>query len=334
MKGFVSFGEVLLRLSSASGQRFEQAHALDVHYGGSEANVSSALARWNIPSSHVTVLPEQETGRAACQALIKAGVNTRYVRFHPGRIGIYFLEQGNAVRSPKVIYDRYHSAFSELNPADFNWKEILKDAQWFHWSGITPAISQAAADACRDAIHTARKLNIKISADINYRSILWQYGKKPIDIMPELIASSQVVVGSVRDFRNCTGINLPGDSTFNDSAEKIIKQFQQLEYIAHTNRTEHDANHHDISGALWNGHEVYYSKVYRLQNFADRIGSGDAFMAGIVYSLLNKKSPAETIEFATASAALKHTIAGDVLLASADEVEELTHSTEIGKLLR
>ncbi len=183
MKGFVSFGEVLLRLSSASGQRFEQAHALDVHYGGSEANVSSALARWNIPSSHVTVLPEQETGRAACQALIKAGVNTRYVRFHPGRIGIYFLEQGNAVRSPKVIYDRYHSAFSELNPADFNWKEILKDAQWFHWSGITPAISQAAADACRDAIHIARKLNIKISADINYRSILWQYGKKPIDIL-------------------------------------------------------------------------------------------------------------------------------------------------------
>lgn len=334
MKEFISFGEILLRLSASSGERLSQATSCDVYYGGSEANIACALAQWGITAEHVGVLPDNEIGKAALQSIQRFGVQTHHINLQPGRMGIYFLEQGNSIRSPHVLYDRFHSAFSELNPEDFNWKEILSGAKWFHWSGITPAISQQAADACLKALQTANELDIPVSADINYRRVLWQYGKKPVDIMPKLIAKSKVIIGSPHDFENCTGISFPPNAEFDESCNLLKSHFPNVELAVQTQRVEHDATHQELSGLLWRDHQVHQSKTYKLHSFLDRIGSGDAFAAGLIYKLLQKKSFAETIEFATAAAALKHTIKGDVLLATENEINTISQSSTHGKLLR
>ncbi len=334
MAAVVTFGEVLLRLSAPGASRLVQSSSFDVCYGGSEANASSVLTQWGVPSAHVTQLPDTAIGEGAIQSLRKFGVDVSYVTQSNHRMGIYFLEHGTSLRAPHVVYDRFDSAFANLDPSVFDWDEILKNAKWFHWSGITPAISASAAKACKDAIEVARKKGITISGDINYRRVLWQYGKSPLDIMPELIAACDVVVGGLTDFENSLNIKASGANAFEKVCEQVQKKYPQVKKIANTLRETTDASHNNLQGLLWNGEKIISSKVYTLTPVTDRIGSGDSFMAGYIYKSLKQENEMNTIEFATAAAAYKHTIVGDVLVASVAEIESVMKSENVGKLLR
>jgi 2-dehydro-3-deoxygluconokinase len=334
MTTVVTFGEVLLRLSAKDSQRLPQSSGFDVHYGGSEANVSSVLSQWGVSSEHVSQLPDNDLGEAAMQSLRKFGVDVSHSTRSPHRMAIYYLEHGKSLRAPKVVYDRFDSAFANLDPASFDWDEILKDARWFHWSGITPAISATAAKACKDAITVARKKGITISGDINYRRVLWEYGKTPLQIMPELIEQCDLLVGGLTDFENSLNIRATGETAFEKVCNEVQKKYPQVKQIANTMRKTHHATHNELQGVLWDGKLLIQSKVYSINPIVDRIGSGDAFMAGLIYKSLTKAAHQEAIDFATAAAAYKHTIPGDVLHASAKEIESIVIEENIGKLLR
>ncbi len=327
----VSFGEVMMRLSPPDHERFTQAKQFEINYGGSEANVAVSLAHLGISAEHVTRFPENDFGKAAASFLQSYGVDTSHVIFGDDRLGVYFIEHGAGHRSSKVIYDRFDSAFAKISPSMFNWEEILKGADWFHWCGITPAISQGASDACYEAIRMARKLDIRISADINYRRNLWNYGKKAIDIMPKLIAESNVVIGGLIDFENCIGIQ---STNFEDACKKVQKTFSNVQKIANTLRESVSTSHQKMSAELWSDNTLLRSKNYELTNIIDRVGSGDAFMAGLIYGFNSALNDKGTLEFATAASVLKHTIPGDVNCATVQEINSLVNGENIGKLLR
>jgi 2-dehydro-3-deoxygluconokinase len=334
MAAVVTFGEVLLRLSAKDSQRLIQSNAFQVHYGGSEANVACTLSQWGVSSEHVSQFPGNDLGDAAIQSLRKFGVEISHSTRSPHRLGIYFLEHGNSLRAPMVVYDRFDSAFANLNPASFDWDKILSDAGWFHWSGITPAISASAAHACKDAISVARKKGITISGDINYRRVLWQYGKAPLEIMPELIAQCDVLIGGLTDFENSLNVKATGETAFETVCSEVQKKYPQVKKIAKTLRETHDASHNQLQGVLWSGKKLVHSKTYTLSPITDRIGSGDSFMAGFIYKAMRNESDQDLIDFATAAAAYKHTIPGDVLQASVEEIGSITRNENIGKLLR
>lgn len=331
LKKVVTFGEVLMRLSPKPFNRFSQAKELEINYGGSEANVAVSLSHFGTQSKHVTVLPGNDFGKAAQAHLKSHGVNTDHIPFSDGRMGIYFLEHGADHRSSRVIYDRIDSAFSNLKVSQFNWEEILKDADWFHWSGITPAISAEAAECCANAIQVAKKNKTKISADINYRRNLWQYGKRPDEIMPSLIAESDVVVGGLTDFQNCLGVTA---NRFEDACKKIQSQYPTISKFANTERESISSSRNILSGLICDSKSVYQSKKYELTNIVDRVGSGDAFMAGLIYGWLSKWNDTEVIDFALGACALKHTIPGDVNRVSVEEVKSVVNGINLGKLLR
>jgi 2-dehydro-3-deoxygluconokinase len=327
----VTFGELMMRLSPPSPERFIQAKQFEITYGGAEANVAASLSLFGIESEHITRLPENDFGKAAAAHLQSHGVNTKHIDFGGGRMGVYFLEHGADHRSSRVIYDRSDSAFANVTASQFNWEEILHGANWFHWSGITPAISEGAAATCFDAIRTARRLGIPISADINYRRNLWQYGKSAHEVMPALIAESDIVIGGLPDFENCMAIMA---SDFTDACKKVQQKFPAIAKIIATERTSIHSSHNKISALLWDKRTLLQSKEYELTHIVDRVGSGDAFVAGLICAWLSHWKDQETLEFAIAACALKHTIPGDVNRVSVEEVEALVKGVHIGKLLR
>ena len=233
-------------------------------------------------------------------------------------------------RSSKIIYDRFDSAFSNLNPEDFNWEKIFEGADWFHWTGITPAVSQAAADLCKAAVKAASKLGVKISADINYRRNLWQYGKGPMDIMPELIKPSHLIIAGLTDFENCMGIK---ETDYLQACEKAKTMCPSLKYVSTTHRDSISASENNLSGVLWNGESLLESKTYEMTHIVDRIGGGDAYMAGLIYGLLHMDDQ-NALDFAVAASVLKHSIPGDANFVSVDEVDQLVEGKNVGKLLR
>lgn len=326
----ITFGEVMLRFSTQAFARFTQATALDVTYAGAEANVAVSVAHFGIPSAHVTRFPNNDLGEAATQALRRHGVDTSSILYGDERMGLYFLENGAMQRASRIIYDRFDSAFAHIRPGSVNWDEIFRDASWFHWTGITPAISQGAADVCLEALKAAREKRITISGDINYRRNLWQYGKTAKDVMPELISYCDVVIAGITDMENCGSVT---GASFEDACANFKKKFDNVRIVATTERTSVSSSHNRISALLWNG-KLLKSHAYELTHIVDRVGSGDAFMAGLVYGMLNQMSDQEALEFATAACALKHSIEGDVNLASVEEVESLVKGENVGKLLR
>jgi len=331
MKKVISLGDVMMRLSTHGHARFVQAENFQVRYAGSEANVTSALAGWGISSAHVTRFPENDFGRAATEALRKCGVDTSYIIYGPERLGVYFLENGSMQRASRIVYDRFDSAFSFIKPGMIDWDAIMQNASWFHWSGITPALSQGAADVCLQAIESARKHHVPVSGDINYRRNLWQYGKQPTEIMPALINMSDMIVGGVTDFENC--LNISGKD-FEAACKAVMKANPSVKKIATTTRESISSSHNKISALLFTGKSLHQSKTYNLTHIVDRVGAGDAFMAGLIYGWLNSKPDADSLEFATASCALKHSIEGDVNLCTVEEVEALVRDENVGKLLR
>jgi 2-dehydro-3-deoxygluconokinase len=331
MASVVTFGEILMRLSPLGDERISQCRTMDVHYGGSEANISAALAQWNVSAAHATVLPRNQIGDAALSFFRSAAVDVTHIQSAAGRMGQYILEPGVSLRSPSIIYDRADSCFANLLASQFDWEKILHDAKWFHWSGITPAISQEAATACKEAMEVARKKNITVSGDINYRRNLWQYGKTPLQVMPELISKTDVIVGGTEDFKNCTGVY---HEDFETCCELIAKQYSNAKVIATTFRGTENASVQRISASVWKAGNMLSSRTFELNPVVDRIGAGDAFMAGLIFAELHQKSHQQMVDFAAAGCAYKHAVKGDIIRASVNEIEDLVNNQNIGKLLR
>jgi 2-dehydro-3-deoxygluconokinase len=331
MKKVITFGEIMMRLSTPGFARFTQAETFNVLYAGSEANVAASLSHFGVIAAHVTRFPENDLGQAATESLRRHGVGTQFIVYGPERMGVYFLENGAIHRASRIVYDRFNSAFAHIKPGMVDWETVLKDASWFHWTGITPAISQGAADSCYEAIQVARKNGLTISGDINYRRNLWQYGKTAREVMPGLIECTDVIVAGIADMENCVGIS--GDN-FESACQAFKKKYPNTKKITTTERNSISSSHNKLKGILWNGKQVVESREYDLTHIVDRVGAGDAFMAGLIYGIMNKKDDHGTIEFATAAGAFKHTIEGDVNVASAEEIEALVKGENIGKLLR
>ncbi|MFX1504192.1 MAG: PfkB family carbohydrate kinase [Promethearchaeota archaeon] len=340
----VTFGEIMLRLSPPNFNRFNQARSFDVIYGGGEANVAVSLANYGIPVDYITKLPNNEIGDACIQFLRQFGVNTNNIVRGGKRIGIYYLEMGSSVRPSKVIYDRAYSAISEANPEDFDWNKIFDGASWFHWTGITPAISQNLANICFDAIKAAKEKNIMISCDLNYRSNLWKYGKTPNEVMPELVKYCDVAIGNEEDAEKVLDIKAPDTDVISGTieaanyryvVEELIKRYHNLKTVAITLRSSISASHNKWSAVLYDGKKMYVGPQYDINPIVDRVGGGDSFMGGLIYGLLSYKDDLQTaLNFAVAASCLKHTIAGDFNLVSVDEVLKLMGGDISGRVSR
>lgn len=320
-----------MRLTAPGQQRFAQAVQLGITYGGGEANTAVALAQMGVPAAHVTVFPDNDLGRAAGAFFHKTGLNTQHFLYGPGRLGLYFMEVGAGIRPSRIVYDRYESAFARLTPESFDWDRILDGAGWFHWTGITPAVSAAAAEACADAIQVARRQGITISADVNYRRVLWQYGKTAQEVMPPLVEMCDVVVCTQGDAEDIFGIQ---STDFLDMAQKMKQRFPNLKHIIATRRDTLSANHNRLTGQCFYANEYHESPTYDLNPIVDRIGGGDAFMAGFIYGSMQGADIAHTLSFATAASALKHTIEGDFNQVTAAEVAQIMQGDVSGRLLR
>ena len=327
----ICFGEIMLRLSTHNQERILQTRQLEVQYGGSEANVAVSLAQWGAKASFVTRVPATELGDAALSEVRRYKVETHLSVIGGERLGLYFLEPGTGNRPSKVIYDRTNSGMATLKPGMINWNKVFENASWLHWSGITPAISQAAADATLEAIEAAQQHGLMVSCDLNYRRNLWTYGKHPSDIMPQLLRGCDVLLGDGDAIGTCFGIE---GRDYQDVIQKTFTDFPKLKYIAMTARRAFHATHNAYTGFLHDGKTMYNSREFDIPDINDRIGTGDAFMAGLIFQLAQSSPPQYVVDFAAAAAALKHTIQGDFNLVSVAEVVSLIGGNTGGRVSR
>ncbi|PWG04556.1 sugar kinase [Polaribacter aquimarinus] len=331
-KKLITFGEVMMRLSPPGYEKFSQASSLELVYGGGEANVAISCAYLGMKAAHVTRFPDNTLGKAATQFLRRHWLSTEHVVYGDSMMGKYFLEKGAVHRPSEVIYEREGSAFSMIEPSMINWEDVLKDADWFHWTGITPAISDGAAQCCLDAIKTANKLGITVSGDINSRDNMWKYGKTMQEVIPDLVEHSDVVITSSRGIREMFDIGKIEDS-FKSLAKQLIEVYPKIKKVVKKTRRTLSASHHQIQGKIYNGKEYIKSDMLNITHIIDRVGTGDAFAAGLIYGLLHYKDE-EAIEFASAACALKHTIPGDVNMVSLENVESLMQGDTSGAIKR
>ncbi|MDF9799281.1 2-dehydro-3-deoxygluconokinase [Catalinimonas alkaloidigena] len=336
MKRIVTFGEVMMRLSPPAYAKFSQATSLDLAYGGGEANVAISLAYMGMDAVHVTRFPDNLIGKSATQFLRHHWVDTSSILYGGDLMGKYFLEKGAVHRSSKVVYEREKSSFAQVEPAMFNWNTIFQDADWFHWTGITPAISVGAAECCKEAIQFARSKGIIVSADINSRKNLWNYGKKQQDVMPELIAGCDVVIAGSRDIREIFGFDVEGnkEEEFINAAIQLSEACEGVKKVFDKEREMLSASHNRIQGKVWNGKRFIKAKKLDVTHIVDRVGTGDAYAAGVIYGLLHYQKDEEALSFATAACALKHTVEGDANIIALEDVQELMHGNTSGKIKR
>ena len=330
----------MLRLSPAGCHRFVQVDSFDVIWGGGEANVAVSCANYGHEAYFVSRLPEHEIGQAAVNALRRYGVRTDFVARGGNRVGIYYCETGASMRPSKVIYDRAGSAIAEADPGDFDFDAIMEGADWFHWSGITPAISNKAAELTRLACEAAKRHNVTVSVDLNFRKKLWT-SKKAISVMKPLMQYVDVCIGNEEDAELCLGFkpdaNVEAGETGAEGYHKIFEQMAKefgFKYVISTLRESFSATHNGWKALIYNGKEFYESKRYDINPIIDRIGGGDSFSGGIIHGLLTKETQGEALEFAVAASALKHTINGDFNLVSASEVESLAGGNANGRVQR
>ncbi len=336
----VTFGEIMLRLSPPLGDRFRQTGTFDVTYGGAEANVAASLAQWGLPTRYVTALPEHDLGQAAVDALRALGVDTSHVLRSGDRIGIYFLEHGAAQRPSRVIYDRAGSSVSRIQPGELDWNVVFDGATWFHWTGITPALSEAASKVTLEAVSAAKRLGLTVSADLNYRSKLWSR-ERARSVMTPLMEYVDVLVGNEEDAANVFGITA-GDTdvdrggldlaAYEGVAHQLVERFS-LQIAAITLRVSHSASENSWSACLHDGRRFFHGPTHRI-HLVDRVGAGDAFTAGFIYATLNGKGTQDALDFAIAASCLKQTIAGDFNRVSVAEVESLAAGAVAGRVKR
>ena len=338
MQKIVTFGEVMMRLSPPGFRKFEQATQFDIHFGGTEANVGLSLAGLGIPAAHVTQFPDNAIGQSAMRFLRKYGVDVSHIGFGGERLGLYFLETGAVSRASKIVYDRYHSAFAEIPENCFDWEKILEDTQWFHWSGVTPALSENCAKECLKAIQVANQMGITVSGDVYYRSNLWRYGATPQQILPGLVAGSNLILANAENMDELFGIPqktaADESQTFTDSCRRMMEKHPSIKRIVDTDRISISASHNEIKAMLWNGSELLETDYQDITHIVDRIGGGDAFLAGLIYGLLTYRDDQRALDFGICASALKHTVEGDVNLVSVAEVETLMQGDASGRLRR
>ena len=331
-KKVVTFGEVMMRLSPPGYEKFSQASSFELVYGGGEANVAISCAYLGMKAAHVTRFPDNALGKAATQFLRKHWLSTEHVIYGDDMLGKYFLEKGAVHRPSEVIYEREGSSFSLIEPSMVNWEDILKDADWFHWTGITPAISEGAAMCCLEAIKTANKLGIPVSGDINSRSNMWKYGKTMQETIPDLVQNCDVVITSSYGIQEMFGLGKPEDK-FISLAKQLIGVFPKIKKVVKKTRRTISASHNQIQGKLWNGKEYIKSDMLNITHIIDRVGTGDAFAAGLIYGLLHYDDE-QALDFASAACALKHTVTGDVNMVSLENVQSLMNGDTSGSIRR
>jgi 2-dehydro-3-deoxygluconokinase len=344
MKKIVTFGEIMLRLATPGYQRFSQATSLQATFGGGEANVAVSLANYGLNAEFVSRLPENDIARACIMDLHKHGVSTENMEIGGERMGIYFLETGAVARPSKVIYDRAHSSISEIKPGMINWEKVFENTQWFHWTGITPALSQSAADTVKEAIEVANRLGITVSTDLNFRKNLWKYGKKASEVMPGLVSGCDIILGNEEDADMVFGIKPDGVNVTSGHVDAVAYQsvcvqlmarFPRAKKIIVTLRGSVNANHNTWSGVLWNGEKLLKAPDYDITHIVDRVGGGDSFMGGLIYGLISYPGDDQkALNFAVAASCLKHTIPGDFNLVTLAEVESLMKGDGSGRVSR
>jgi 2-dehydro-3-deoxygluconokinase len=342
MTRVVTFGELMLRLKSPQFERLMQSPMLEATFGGAEANVAVSLAQFGLPISFVTALPDNSLGDSAIQSVRGFGVDTSFIKRSGDRIGLYFLETGANQRPSKVTYDRAGSSIATAKPGDFDWSAILDGATWFHVSGVTPAVSQSAADLTLEVVAAAQSAGITVSCDYNYRANLWKYGKKARQVMREIVKYVKVGIANEEDCEKSLGIVSNVDvhtgeldiQKYRRIAEEVFDAFPNLEKQAITMRESHNADRNGWSAVLYNGRELMASRRYEIENIVDRVGAGDSFAAGLIYGLITYGEDQKALEFATAASCLKHSVAGDFNRATIDEVEKLMRGEASGRVQR
>lgn len=342
MKRYVTFGELMLRLSPPNHEVLMQTPGLVATFGGAEANVAVSLANYGEEVLYVTALPENPLADAAIRELKGFGIDTSHIRRSGERIGIYYAEAGAAMRPSKVVYDRAHASISEVTSGDFDWRLIFKDAHWFHTTGITPAVARGTADVVMEAVRTAKEMGLTVSCDLNYRKKLWKWGKEPVEVMSELARSVDVLIANEEDCQKCLGIELDVDiaggrletSKYEKLASSVMERFPNISKLAVSLRESVSADWNNWSVVMATQSGFYVSKRYEIRDIADRIGGGDAFGSGLIWGLNNLEGGQAAVEFAAAASALKHTIYGDYNRVSAADVHNLTGGDVSGRVQR
>lgn len=340
MSKIVTLGEIMLRLSPKGNYRFVQSDSFQVIPGGGEANVAVSLANYGHASYFVSKLPAHEIGQIAVNGLRRYGVNTDYIVRGGDRVGLYYAETGASMRPSKVIYDRANSAIAEADPSDFNFDEIMEGADWFHWSGITPAISDKAAELTQLACEAAKRHHVTVSVDLNFRKKLWT-SEKAIAVMRPLMKYVDVCIGNEEDAQLCLGFkpdaDVEGGKTDAEGYYGIFKGMMKefgFKYVVSTLRESFSATHNGWKALIYDGKEFYQSKHYDINPIIDRVGGGDSFSGGLIHGMLTYKDQAKALEFAVAASALKHTIPGDFNVVSTSEVESLAGGNANGRVQR
>lgn len=344
MNKVVTFGEIMLRLATPFHQRFTQATTYNASFGGGEANVAVSLSNFGIRSEFVSRLPANDLGQSVIMELRKHNVGVSHILLGGDRLGIYFLETGAVSRASKVIYDRANSSIADIKPGMVDWDKVLDGATWFHWTGITPAISEGASKVCLEGIIAARNKGITVSTDLNFRKNLWKWGKTAPEIMPELVSHCDIILGNEEDAEKVFGIKPEGTdvasgnvsaSNYLGVCEKLMTRFPAAKKVIITLRGSINADHNTWSGVLYNGRQLFEAPVYQITHIVDRVGGGDSFMGGLIYGLLTyNNDDSKALNFAVAASCLKHTIHGDFNMVSVAEVEQLMKGDSSGRVVR
>lgn len=345
MAKVVTFGEIMLRLGAPDYLKLLQTNKFDISYAGAEANVAVSLANYGIQTDYITCLPDNPIAERCIMDLRSHKVGVDNIKRSGNRIGILYLETGNNCRPSKVYYDRENSSFASIKQGSIDWENILKTANWFHWTGITPALSENAAAECLKAIKTANKLGITVSCDINFRKNLWKYGKTASEIMPTLVEASDIILGNEEDCEKVFAIKPKAFNVENTSGhidqqmfisvcKQMMQKFPKCKKMVITLRGAINANHNTWGGVLYDGSNLYKSIRYDITHIVDRVGGGDSFMGGLIFGLLHYKNDQLALEFATAASCLKHTFKGDFNWASIEEVENLMNGQISGRVDR
>ncbi|MFC0773609.1 PfkB family carbohydrate kinase [Terrimonas alba] len=327
MSKIFCFGEILLRMSPVLNRKWISEASMPVYVGGAELNVATALAKWELPVMYGTAMPDNYFSKEIIDELQAKNIDTSAIHFSGDRIGIYYLPQGADLKNAGVIYDRAHSSFASLQPGMIKWDEVLKDCNWFHFSAISPALNENAALVCKEALKAASARGIKISVDLNYRAKLWQYGKQPEDVMPELVQYCDVIMGNLWAVESLLGISSPIKSSEGKSSDELIeatgnsmlqlhKHYKKASSFAYTFRLQND-----YWAVLQYGAEMTVSKKFVIDEVVDRVGSGDCFMAGLIYGLYHQHQSKDIINFAAAAAVGKLYETGDATQQTVQQVK-------------
>lgn len=330
----LNFGELLLRITPDAGGDWLKENSIPVFVGGAELNVATALALWDVPSRYFTALPKNGMSEQLVSFVQEKNIDTSSIYYHGNRVGLYFLTKGQDLKNDALIYDRANSAFAELTPGQVDWDAVLDGVTWFHFSAICPAISQNAADVCKEALEAASKKGITISVDLNYRAKLWKYGKEPIDVMPELAQYCDLIMGNIWATERMLGVKVEelvtesGQKSLyvkegQKSSEAVMKQFPKCKAVANTFRfTADDNTNVEYYTVLYTNDKLYLSGEHRAETIIDKVGSGDCYMAGLIYGFYNNNDPQQIVDFATAAAFTKLFVNSDATNKSVEEIQK------------